>query len=100
MTHKHLVATQSSHSTISTSNGLTLPMHLVNDSHGAKLPGVFGIAPDFKAEVLEFLALRPLHTVVLTGLLLENKGGESRHGRFFVHRSSSGKLEGVALLGR
>jgi ribosomal protein S18 acetylase RimI-like enzyme len=71
------------------------------DASNADRSGLFPIAPEIKTEVLGFLARRPLHTAVLTGLLLENDGGSnSRHGNFYGYRGESGKLDGVALLGR
>ncbi len=53
-----------------------------------------------KAEVLAFLAERPLHTVYLSGFILDN-GVVSllNRGSFYGYRNSSGRLEGVALIG-
>lgn len=53
-----------------------------------------------KAEVLEFLKKRPVHTVVMTGFIRDN-GLESadNRGKFFGYRSSDGALEAVALIG-
>ena len=53
-----------------------------------------------EAEVLAFLARRPLHTVVMAGFIRDN-GLESRlnRGRFYGCRGREGRLEGVALLG-
>jgi uncharacterized protein len=53
-----------------------------------------------EAEVLEFLATRPLHTVFMAGLICDN-GLISPHNRgsFYACRGSFGQLEGVALLG-
>src|SRR6266436_1822430 len=71
------------------------------DPSNAQGSGLFPMVPEIKTAVLGFLARRPLHTAVLTGLLLENGGGdESRYGAFYGYRSDSGKLDGVALLGR
>ncbi len=71
------------------------------DASNADGSGLFPMVPEIKTEVLGFLARRPLHTAVLTGLLLENGGGgESKYGGFYGYRSESGKLDGVALLGR
>ena len=52
------------------------------------------------AEVLSFLAERPVHTVVMTSFINDN-GLESdlNRGTFFGYRSTNGKLEGVALIG-
>ncbi|HQU83661.1 MAG TPA: GNAT family N-acetyltransferase [Pyrinomonadaceae bacterium] len=53
-----------------------------------------------KAEVLEFLAQRPVHTVVMTSMIHDN-GIENvqNRGKFFGYRNKAGKLEGVALIG-
>jgi hypothetical protein len=51
-------------------------------------------------EVLAFLAERPVHTVIMSGLIHDN-GLESplSRGRFFGYRGPDGNLEGVALIG-
>ncbi|MDT4967067.1 MAG: uncharacterized protein QOJ64_1804 [Acidobacteriota bacterium] len=53
-----------------------------------------------KAEVLEFLNERPLHTVYLAGLILDN-GVVSplNRGSFFGYRDERRELVGVALIG-
>ena len=53
-----------------------------------------------QAEVLAFLAERPLHTVVMAGHIRDN-GLESsfNRGSFYACRNDEGELEGVALLG-
>ncbi len=53
-----------------------------------------------KAEILAFLAERPLHTVYLSGFVLDN-GVVSllNRGSFYGYRNSLGQLEGVALIG-
>ncbi len=53
-----------------------------------------------RAEVLEFLNLKPVHTVVLVSFIQDN-GLESadNRGRFYGYRSAKGTLEGVALIG-
>lgn len=52
------------------------------------------------AEVLSFLAERPVHTVVMTSFINDN-GLESllNRGTFFGYRNGDGNLEGVALIG-
>ncbi len=51
-------------------------------------------------EVLGFLAERPIHTVIMTGMIRDN-GLVSEHNRgtFYGCRNSEGRLEGVALVG-
>ena len=53
-----------------------------------------------KSEVLEFLKVRPVHTVVMTSYICDNgiESAENR-GEFFGYRNARGKLEGVALIG-
>ena len=53
-----------------------------------------------RQEVLEFLKLRPVHTVVMTSFINDN-GLENpdNRGIFFGYRSLTGELEGVALIG-
>lgn len=70
----------------------------------------FALAPDLAqvselkdentAEVLTFLAMRPVHTVVMTSFINDN-GIESalNRGKFYGFRDRDGKLEGVALIG-
>jgi uncharacterized protein len=51
-------------------------------------------------EVLEFLKMRPVHTVVMASFIQDN-GLESpnNRGKFYSYRNSAGTLEGVALIG-
>ena len=53
-----------------------------------------------EAELLAFLAERPVHTVVMGGLIRDN-GVESpfNRGTFYACRDSAGRLQGVALIG-
>jgi uncharacterized protein len=53
-----------------------------------------------EAEVLGFLAMRPIHTVFLAGFIRDN-GLVSQHNRgvFYGFRDEAGELEGVALIG-
>jgi len=55
---------------------------------------------DAEGEVLAFLAERPVHTVVMSGLIRDN-GLESpfNRGSFYACRGRAGALEGVALIG-
>lgn len=51
-------------------------------------------------EVLAFLAERPIHTVIMTGLIRDNGiSSELNRGTFYGCRNSEGRLEGVALIG-
>jgi hypothetical protein len=53
-----------------------------------------------ETEVLSFLSKRPLHTIVMAGLIRDN-GIESQRNRgdFYACRNAIGEIEGVALLG-
>jgi len=53
-----------------------------------------------RQEVLEYLRLRPVHTVVMTSFIHDN-GLESPNNRgiFYGYRNAAGNLEGVALIG-
>jgi predicted GNAT family acetyltransferase len=63
-------------------------------------PNVELLTNENKTEVLAFLSERPLHTVYLAGYILDN-GVVSplNRGSFYGYRNSSGRLEGVALIG-
>lgn len=53
-----------------------------------------------EAEVLEFLAARPIHTVFMASLIRDNGIiSDFNRGSFFGCRNKVGTLEGVALLG-
>jgi GNAT superfamily N-acetyltransferase len=53
-----------------------------------------------RTEVMSFLAIRPVHTVVMTSFILDNgMVNELNRGKFFGYRNAAGKLEGVALIG-
>lgn len=58
------------------------------------------LTDESQEEVLKFLAERPLHTVVMAGLIRDN-GMESKfnRGTFYACRDRHGKLAGVALIG-
>lgn len=53
-----------------------------------------------RREVSEFLAVRPVHTVVMKSFIQDN-GMEStdNRGKFYGYRNMEGALEGVALIG-
>ncbi len=53
-----------------------------------------------KQEVLEFLKVRPVHTVVMTSFIHDNgMESASNRGSFYGYRNFAGNLEGVALIG-
>ena len=55
---------------------------------------------DDREEALAFLAVRPVHTVVMTSFINDN-GVESElnRGKYFGYRNDRGTLEGIALIG-
>ena len=60
----------------------------------------FALTQELETEVLEFLAERPIHTVALAGLILDNGfDNELNRGTFYGCRNRRGALEGVALIG-
>jgi len=53
-----------------------------------------------KEEVVKFLSMRPVHTVVMTSFINDNGlESELNRGRFYGYRNIEGTLEGVALIG-
>ena len=51
-------------------------------------------------EVLGFLKMRPVHTVIMTSFIQDNGlESASNRGQFYGYRNSAGELEGVALIG-
>ena len=55
---------------------------------------------EHEAEVLDFLAVRPLHTVFMVSLIRDNGlVSPLNRGTFYGCRNSEGQLEGVALIG-
>ena len=53
-----------------------------------------------EAEVLNFLAERPVHTVIMTGFVRDNGlVSAANRGSFYCVRNDKGELEGVALIG-
>lgn len=52
------------------------------------------------AEVLAFLKVRPVHTVVMTSFINDNGiESELNRGKYYGYRGHNGSLEGVALIG-
>ncbi len=58
------------------------------------------LAETEKNEVLGFLSERPIHTVIMMGMIRDNGlVSELNRGTFYGCRNSEGRLEGVALIG-
>ena len=64
------------------------------------LDRVFELKAKETQEVLAFLSVRPVHTVVMASFIADN-GIESslNRGKFYGYRGTDGSLEGVALIG-
>lgn len=64
------------------------------------LNNLHALAEANRPEIFEFLALRPVHTVVMKSFIHDN-GLESadNRGTFYGYRNGRGTLEGVALIG-
>ena len=55
---------------------------------------------EHESEVLEFLGIRPVHTVVMTSFIRDNGMVSSlNRGTFYGYRNANGRLEAVALIG-
>ncbi|MBD0373319.1 MAG: GNAT family N-acetyltransferase [Pyrinomonadaceae bacterium] len=67
----------------------------------AKAVSVDALLPEDCAEALGFLSLRPIHTVFMAGLMLDNGlVSPFNRGEFYGHRNALGELEAVALIGQ
>ncbi len=70
--------------------------------HPATVPstGVSLLTKGSEAEALEFLAARPIHTVIMASFIRDNGlVSERNRGSFHCYRDCHGQLEGVALIG-
>ncbi len=66
----------------------------------ADLQRVCELRQENTAEVLGFLKIRPVHTVVMTSFIKDNGiVSELNRGKFYGYRNAEGQLEGVALIG-
>jgi hypothetical protein len=60
----------------------------------------FQLTTDDRSEALAFLALRPLHTVIMAGYIRDHGlVSPLNRGSFYGCRDSQGRLKGVALIG-
>jgi predicted GNAT family acetyltransferase len=68
---------------------------------GAPPLGVDALTTADYVEVLAFLSLRPIHTVFMAGLILDNGLlSPLNRGEFYGQRNEKGELEAVALIGQ
>ncbi|MGH9961913.1 MAG: hypothetical protein ACREBC_33095, partial [Pyrinomonadaceae bacterium] len=70
---------------------------------GSQVPAggsIVELTAEHEAEGLKFLAVRPLHTVFMAGLISDNGvSSPYNRGTFYGCRNHEGHLEGVALMG-
>jgi GNAT superfamily N-acetyltransferase len=78
-------------------------MHIQEEAQMHALPNFEKIellSEENSNEVMEFLKVRPVHTVVMSSFIKDNGiESENNRGKFYSYRNSEGKLEGVALIG-
>lgn len=61
---------------------------------------VIALTANDTVEVQEFLAVRPVHTIIMSSFIVDNGlVSELNRGVFYGYRGAAGQLEGVALLG-
>lgn len=69
-------------------------------AESASLLTIHPLSAEHQAEVLAFLAERPVHTVFMAGFIRDNGlVSDFNRGTFYGCRDRKGRLEGVALLG-
>src|SRR6266487_1848867 len=76
----------------------SFPVDLLHRAAGQL--AVSRLGEEHREEALKFLSKRPIHTVVMTGLIRDN-GIVSEHNRgtFYGCRTERGELEGVGIIG-
>jgi uncharacterized protein len=80
--------------------GATLAVSAARLQRTPASPSVQLLTHGDEAETLKFLDGRPLHTVCLRGLILENGlVSPANRGAFYSYRDAAGQMEGVALIG-
>ena len=73
---------------------------LLPRARGAGVVTAYPLEEAEREEALAFLAERPLHTVVMVGLIRDNGVRSAlNRGTFYACRDARGRLEGVALIG-
>ena len=69
-------------------------------SESASLLTIQALGAEHQAEVLAFLAARPVHTVFMAGFIRDNGlVSDFNRGTFYGCRDRKGRLQGVALIG-
>ncbi len=78
---------------------ITAPPPITHDASGPSLT-VNTLTDEHAGEVLEFLAARPVHNVVMAGFIRDNGlTSPLNRGTFYACRDARGRLEGVAIVG-
>lgn len=76
------------------------PATQANLTAAPDLTKVIALTNNDRAEVLAFLKVRPVHTVVMTSFIHDNGiESELNRGKFYGYRNAGNELEGVALIG-
>ncbi len=79
---------------------IILPQVLPLECSPNKSVAVHALGGKHETEVLAFLAVRPIHTVFMAGMIRDNGLVSSlNRGSFYAYRDATGQLEGVALIG-
>ncbi|HLE62344.1 MAG TPA: hypothetical protein VI750_04350 [Pyrinomonadaceae bacterium] len=87
-------------STIRGNTAASASQHLKSHERTAESFEVQALTNEHRAEVLAFLARRPVHTVCMAGYILDHGMiSPLNRGTFFGCRSNDGLLQGVALIG-
>jgi uncharacterized protein len=86
------------HQAIAVSNKWILQSPIASQTYSTL--NVVELRENDRMEVLEFLNIRPVHTVVMASFIHDN-GFESElnRGTFYGYRNATGEIEGVALIG-
>ncbi len=81
-------------------SGMRYAMEQLQPTIAPDLARVVELKAAATQEVLAFLNMRPVHTVVMASFIVDN-GIESslNRGKFYGYRGTDGSLEGVALIG-
>ncbi len=81
-------------------SGMRYALELLQPVIAADLTRVFELKAAETQEVLAFLNMRPIHTVVMASFINDNGiEGSLNRGKFYGYRGTDGSLEGVALIG-
>ena len=72
-----------------------LALHSMRKDGGTNL-----LTPGSETEALEFLSIRPVHSVIMSSFIRDNGVvSDLNRGRFYSYRDQCGRIQGVALVG-